>query len=116
MQHIQQGLRLVVILMITKISDDNIVDGNTWEWQRSKWLVSPFLQHDGEPDQVHGATQPLSAKLGKIKENPEVPLEDSADPHKIRRPNWRLKTKAPTKLGQITKPEASLQNEKNHML
>ena len=39
MQHIQQGLRLVMIFMITKlvakIKDENDFDGNSWEWQQS---------------------------------------------------------------------------------
>ena len=39
MQHIQQGLRLVMIFKITKlvaeIEDDNDFDGNSWEWQQS---------------------------------------------------------------------------------
>ena len=54
--------------MLTTIEDDSIFYGNSWECQQSESPVFLF-QHDGQPDQVHGAAQPLSAKLGKIKEN-----------------------------------------------
>ena len=35
-----------------------------------------YVQHDGKPDQVHGAAQSFSAKLGQLEEgNCEVPLK-----------------------------------------
>ena len=43
--------------------------------KRIQIISVSFVQHDGQPDQVHGAAQPLSAKLGKIKENSEVLLK-----------------------------------------
>ena len=88
--------------------------------KRIQIISVSFVQHDGQPDQVHGAAQPLSAKLGKIKENSD-PGPSQKQELKTRQTltklhgqssNWRLKTKAPKKLGQITNPK---QNEnKSH--
>ena len=43
--------------------------------KRIQIISVSFVQHDGQPDQVHGAAQPLSAKLGNIEENSEVVLK-----------------------------------------
>ena len=63
MQHIQQGLRLEIMKAINGDVNFNI---------HSLF----YVQHDGKPDQVHGAAQSFFAKLGKLEErNCEVLLK-----------------------------------------
>ena len=88
---------------------------------------SPFVQHDGKPDQVHGAAQSSSAKLGKSERKLGSPSQNQE--LKIRRMLTKLKTPqvvnlqrlktgvgASTKLGQITNPERPCKMRTNHMI
>ena len=57
MQHIQQGLRLEIMKAI-----NGDVNGDVNFNIHSLF----YVQHDGKPDQVHGAAQSFSAKLGQL--------------------------------------------------
>ena len=76
--------------------------------KRIQIISVSFVQHDGQPDQVHGAAQSFSAKLGNIKENSdpgpsqkqELKTRQTLTTLQGQSSNWRLKTEFELRLPQ----------------